>query len=734
MALTVTVKILIVVGVLAVAAGITTTVLLVNRDSGADDVTDTTADPGTTTEETTEGGPSVVLPYNVGVGIADMTGPCTEINFMGYAELSQTGAGLHTRQFARSFIFIQGDTRIVLVTAEVQSVGIAVRREVVKRLQELYGDMYSLRNVIVTGTHTHSTPGGYLVDFLLDVSILGFSRETYNAYVEGITRSIIRAHENVVPARLFFSQTQVSDAHMNRSPYSYEFNPPEERARYTNNVDDTLSQIRIEKADGSLHGILTWFAVHTTSMNMTNLLVSSDNLGYSAMMMEKTLNPGMPTGKPAIVAGFFSSNLGDVSPNTRGARCEFSGDECDNQFLLCGASERCYSLGPGDDMFESTRIIGNKVYNGALEALNSPGEELTSHLAVIHQFVEMPEETVARYDPVTKTFDQSEPVKGCVPGMGYSFASGTIDGANLLNITQGTIVGNPLLDTISGILAEPTPEDVQCHAPKPILLATGRANFPLPWHPRTVSVTLIHLAGVLVAGVPGEPTTMSGRRIRDVISSASGVDTEKVLVSGLTNEYTHYVATYEEYQVQRYEAASTIYGPHTLDIFLNKFSEFAKIAAEGGDVPPGPEPADYRGNTISIILPVVFDGTPLARTFGDVLQQPREEVRRGDTVVAVFQGASPRNDLRQESTYLAVERLEVGQWTVVATDADWETRFYWQRSSTLLGSSQVTIEYRVPPAAYLTSYRIRYYGTSRSVLGNTLTPFEGVTNEFRVVE
>lgn len=60
--------------------------------------------------------------------------------------------------------------------------------QVVKNLQDLYGDMYSLRNVIITGTHTHAAPGGYLVDFLLDVSILGFSSETFNAYVAGITR------------------------------------------------------------------------------------------------------------------------------------------------------------------------------------------------------------------------------------------------------------------------------------------------------------------------------------------------------------------------------------------------------------------------------------------------------------------------------------------------------------------------------------------------------------------
>lgn len=67
-------------------------------------------------------------------------------------------------------------------------------------------------------------------------------------------------------------------------------------------------------------------------------------------------------------------------------------------------------------------------------------------------------------------------MRGCSPALGYSFASGTTDGANVLNITQGTLDGNPLLDAIGNIVAEPTPDDVVCHHPKPILLATGRVS------------------------------------------------------------------------------------------------------------------------------------------------------------------------------------------------------------------------------------------------------------------
>lgn len=86
-----------------------------------------------------------------------------------------------------------------------------------------------------------------------------------------------------------------------------------------------------------------------------------------------------------VVAGFFASNLGDASPNTYGARCEFSGIECDNQFVVCGAGERCFAPGPGDDMFESVKIIGTKIYDGAMVSIR-PQLECVNHSKCIDLF------------------------------------------------------------------------------------------------------------------------------------------------------------------------------------------------------------------------------------------------------------------------------------------------------------------------------------------------------------
>ncbi len=49
-----------------------------------------------------------------------------------------------------------------------------------------------------------------------------------------------------------------------------------------------------------------------------------------------------------------------------------------------------------------------------------------------------------------------------------------------------------------------------------------------------------------------------------------------VVIAGLSNSYSGYIATYEEYQVQRYEGASTIFGPHTLSAYQQLFAQLAQ--------------------------------------------------------------------------------------------------------------------------------------------------------------
>lgn len=261
--------------------------------------------------------------------------------------------------------------------------------------------------------------------------------------------------------------------------------------------------------------------------------------------------------------------------------------------------------------------------------------------------------------------------------MGYSFAAGTTDGPGAFDFTQGTTTDNPLWNMFRDFLGTPTGDDIRCHAPKPILLATGRAQFPYEWQPSTVCTQLLQIGDVFVAAVPGEFTTMSGRRLRNGIRAAAmqagGADAD-VIVAGLSNMYSSYVATPEEYQVQRYEGASTIYGPHTLTLYVEQFQRLAMALVKNEQVPAGPSPPYLDGKIIQLQTRVVMDTAPFGHSFGDVIKQPDEEYVLGETVSVEFISGNPRNDLQHEKTYFTVELMNAdGNWLIVAADSDWDT-------------------------------------------------------------
>lgn len=265
-----------------------------------------------------------------------------------------------------------------------------------------------------------------------------------------------------------------------------------------------------------------------------------------------------------------------------------------------------------------------------------------------------------------------------MPAMGYSFAAGTTDGPGAFDFTQGTITDNPLWNTVRNFLAHPTPEDIQCQAPKPILLPTGRVKFPYSWQPKVVPTQLLQIGDVVIVALPGEFTTMSGRRVRSTIRDAAlqaGVSSEAhVILAGLSNIYTSYVATPEEYEMQRYEAASTIFGPHTLTLYLSQYEKLMQAMARNESVEPGPSPPILDDKVISLTPPVFYDSAPYNKHFGDVTLQAAYQYDSGSRVNVQFISGNPRNNLQHEKTYFTVEKQDAnGNWTVVATDASWST-------------------------------------------------------------
>ena len=55
-----------------------------------------------------------------------------------------------------------------------------------RRLEAKYGATYSAKNVALSGTHTHSGPGGYLQYVLLIITSRGWVQQSFDALVDGI--------------------------------------------------------------------------------------------------------------------------------------------------------------------------------------------------------------------------------------------------------------------------------------------------------------------------------------------------------------------------------------------------------------------------------------------------------------------------------------------------------------------------------------------------------------------
>jgi neutral ceramidase len=568
---------------------------------------------------------------------------------------------------------------------------------------------------------------------------LGFVKQTYDAFSDGIAKAIIDAYGNLAPARVYLGQGDVAEqANINRSPTAYTFNPAAERQQWAKEGDTdkgmTLLKFLAADADATPLGMVNWFSVHGTSMNNTNKLVSGDNKGYASLLFEAAHNPpaALP-GKGKYVAAFAATNLGDVSPNINGSFCMDTGLPCEMEHSTCnGRNEMCTGRGPGADMFDSTRIIAERQFAAASAIYAAADEELLGPVDMRHSWVDMTNLTFESTNGST--------LSTCGAAMGYAFAAGTTDGPGMFNFVQGSNTSNPFWNAVSGFLSKPTKEQIACHFPKPILLNLEGITFPYPWAAQTVPLQLTRLGRFFMVSVPSELTTMAGRRMRAAVAAEvvrSGMAKDPVVViAGLANEYADYTTTFEEYQAQRYEGASTAYGPNELEGFISQFRRLVRDMAAGRPSDTLPVPPTYVDKQVSLAPGVIFDAVPIGAHFGDVTRQPQATgayVAGRDRVEAEFRTANPRNNLRTEGTFLAAQRLadDGVSWVDVATDGHWETRFLWHRPSALSSESFATITWDVPAAASAGTYRIQHYNAHKNVLGK-ITEFVGTTQTFKV--
>ncbi len=703
--------------------------------------------------------------FRFAAGIHDVTGAGFDQGMAGYADTAQTSEGLHNRQWARAFVIESSCggvvRRIALISQDQGLMFHAVKQglmDLVADDPELSG-FYDYENVMVNVTHSHATAAGQAHHDLYNITAAGHDEQTYAALVAGTFMALKRAHQNLQtapPGEILFNQGELLNTTIQRSMPAYLQNPESERQRFVdvNGEAVTINRnsvvLRLRRGETEV-AMLNWFPIHGTSMAQTNKLLSGDNKGYAAWRYEQDHEVDYLSDDEPFVAGFFQADEGDNSPNVLI-------DQLSESELRDLQSEKFRTRGGGANDFESTLISGYKQYAKARDLAAAAETPLTggvSHIAAFIDLtrVEIDEARVKRYPDTLQT----APFTTCEPALGVSFGGGAEDGRGPTEEGQtcaamdqpdmarwqklfedgfaaggrGSIppqlvvpVGcnNPAFDALG----------YACHAEKPILfpLATSPFDPTQSLSARIDMLQIFTIGNLAVIGLPWEVTTTSARRIRDaVLDELEGAGIDYAVIAGLANNYSHYLTTREEYSVQQYEGASTLFGPWTQEAVQAELVGLARDLLEGRPASSANAVPAYRTHLTSFVhRPNTSDGMNPGAAFGSVVQEPEAcYPARGEArVEAVFVAGNPRNDLRQQDSYLFIEReTGKGKWKVRHTDNDWSTRYRFEPEQDD-GTSHGRITWVIPPGTAPGNYRIRHAG------GSAAGPYEGTTRSFTV--
>lgn len=638
--------------------------------------------------------------YLIGRGISDVTGPAAENGMMGYSKFDQKTTGIHQRQRSRAFVTVDQATgkRVAYVNADLGMIFRAVQEGVLGKLKARYGDLYTQQNVLLSATHTHAGPGGYSHNLAYNLAILGFQKQTFDATVDGIVESVVKAHDDLKPGTISLGRGELTNASVNRSRVAFEQNPASDKAQFPNAIDPSMTVLRFKQGAADV-GAISWFATHNTSMTNTNTLISPDNKGYAAYQWEHD-QKGVRylDNRPGFVAAFPNTNAGDMSPNLN---------------LRPGS-------GPTEDEFENTRIIGERQNVKANEIFAGPQTPVSGGIDYRMRFVDMSAVTVeGRYT----TDGQSR--RTCPGVVGASTLAGSIeDGPGLPLFSEGMV--NPIAALLEPLDVEVPQWVKDCQYPKTTAVPTGLVEAT----PNVLPLQIVKLGQFHLIAVPAEVTIVSGLRMRRTVAEELGVPLENVLIQGYANDYSQYVTTPEEYDKQQYEGGSTLFGRDTLPAYQQEYAKLAASLRDGSPLAPGATPTKPLLAELNLQTGVVFDDKGLFQSFGQVLTEPAAAYQRGQTVTAKFVTGHPKNNLRRNGTYLEIQREVAGTWKRVADDGDWSTRYRWARVG--VANSEATITWTIPGDVAPGRYRVVHHGDWKSGWTGEITAFTGTSRPFTV--
>jgi neutral ceramidase len=505
--------------------------------------------------------------FRVGAAKVDIT-PMPGFPMAGHSVAGKVARGHWTRLHAR-VIYLEDDAgrSMVLVSCDLLGIPGGLGDRVTELVRSHPGGQHIGREqLVLAATHTHHGPGAFFTSETYNgfgSRYEGFDRRLFEFLAHQIARGILDAAARSSPALLRVGDTIVPALARNRSFGAFLLNPEAAEILRDNAalpvgepspaypevdafraVDPRMTVLRfVSAADGARTiAIAAFVAVHATAMSHRTEVYSSDLFGIAATLVEGKLGS---QGSGPVVA-IFNGAEGDVSP-----------------YWTWGRQDR-------GDAVRLGRLVADELMRLPL------GTPVRADLDYRFKIVTIPGqclEVIARDGPWAdrKRCTADKPIAGAA-GLG-----GAEDGRTVfydLGWKEG----------VKG------PRKQDGHGPKqpaldPSFLPFSTGSFITQLFvrpgsfPREVPLGVYRLGDVLLATLPGEFTSVMGRRIvADVKASlkGAGIGATRVLLIGPANEYLSYTTTPEEYEMQDYEGASTVYGPITGPLVAEKLAELAR--------------------------------------------------------------------------------------------------------------------------------------------------------------
>jgi neutral ceramidase len=509
--------------------------------------------------------------FLAGAARIDIT-PIPGIAMGGHSLIGRVGRGYWSRLHARA-IYLEDATGhgIALVQCDLWSISgglsdrvaqlLAVEDEL---LAKLGGRRLGREQIILAASHTHHSPALYSTDPFfssLAATESGFDAQLFEFFAHRIAWAIADAVAAARPARVYEAQQAVQLAFRNRSMPAFRRNPEALEILQENadlplcdahpeypdteacrGVDPRVVALRVEAESGSLIAAMLFFAAHPTLISHLSTLYGADLSGAVAIQLERRMAATLAGEREPIVA-VFNGAEGDVSGVwTNQSRTDvlrvaeaIIGDLWPKLSEPSAATWRRVD-GPIAFQFERAALRGQRVEDPDLGAGRTA-------------WIPMPGRASAA--------GAEDGRSGTAPFFFREGKRGVDLGAH------GTKIGTLDLLTLFGVTIPP-------------FWFTRLMTLTLP-PPTRVGIGVYRLGPLRFAALPGEFTTVLGRRIARDITPPEG-NRADVLLIGLAHNYAYYFTTPEEYDLQHYEGSSTIYGRWSGPYLRHRLTQLGQAA------------------------------------------------------------------------------------------------------------------------------------------------------------